>query len=61
MGHERTQTGKTPATPLPIYEGGRRGGRRYEREREYTHDGGHVVLGARGDEHTEVRFAVVHA
>lgn len=31
------------------------------REREYTHDGGHVVLGTRGDEHTEVRFAVVHA
>lgn len=26
-----------------------------------THDGGHVVLGTRGDEHTEVRFAVVHA
>lgn len=26
-----------------------------------THDRGHVVLGTRRDEHTEVRFAIVHA
>lgn len=31
------------------------------RERENTHDGGHVVLGTGRDEHAEVRFAVVHA
>lgn len=26
-----------------------------------THDGGHVVFGTMGDEHAEVRFAIVHA
>lgn len=31
------------------------------RDRDVTHDGGHVVLGTRRDEHTEVRFAIVHA
>lgn len=31
------------------------------RRRRKTHDGRHVVLGTRWDEHAEVGFAIVHA
>lgn len=69
-GNKQQQTHQKDTTP-PSIDGeiqskGRKVGGKLDDikggvRRKSTHDGGHVVLGTRGDEHTEVRFAIVHA